>query len=229
MPSSILLNRAADSGDRSSEISSPAVCVFRRNDKTSAPPRSLPTNRQEHYARLQLNRFADNVKKCLELEPTRGQPSWQHKEWLYRIRIGGRVNDTELPGLKYNLATTEISFQWEPMLRRYFSEAAELRKRLDADLETHDRDLQKAVYVKDGRVAVQDVMRLEALSERVLQARTEIAEKLYNERAARLKEHKQALVDKAAKAQAEEENAWKVRKAAAWQNLVDRLGDISEQ
>ena len=43
-----------------------------------------------------------------------------------RIRVGPRVNDTELPDLKYDPQKREISFEWEGMFTRFFREAAVL-------------------------------------------------------------------------------------------------------
>jgi hypothetical protein len=45
-----------------------------------------------------------------------------------RIQVGPRVNDTELPNLKYDSQKREISFEWEGTFTRFFREATVLER-----------------------------------------------------------------------------------------------------
>ncbi|KAK4539592.1 hypothetical protein LTR36_010528 [Oleoguttula mirabilis] len=166
----------------------PAICIFRKckNKNNSTPPSS-------HSVESEEPSIASFIHAAQRKEPTRGRASWVPEAWSYRLRIGTGVNDTELPGLACTPHQTGISLQWEPMLRRYFTEVAELRRLLDAHVKEPDRSLQQAAAVEDGKVVVQDVMTMELLSRSLVRAKEKIAERLYSSRAARPEREKGEL------------------------------------
>lgn len=64
-----------------------------------------------------------------------------------RIKVGLRVNDTELPDLKYDSQKREISFEWEGMFTSFFREAAALER-----LESRVKDEAKRWLDNDGSI-----------------------------------------------------------------------------
>jgi hypothetical protein len=47
----------------------------------------------------------------------------------FQIRVKSRANDSELPGLEYNIQKRGISFEWEGMFANSYHEGAMLKKR----------------------------------------------------------------------------------------------------
>jgi hypothetical protein len=102
------------------------------------------TKRDEAYDRKMFAAFEEKVKLYLG---TTGQESARFDLPPYRIRVGPRVNDTELPNLQYDSQKREISFEWEGMFTRFFREAAALEK-----LESKVKDEAKRWLENDGSI-----------------------------------------------------------------------------
>jgi hypothetical protein len=65
-----------------------------------------------------------------------------------RIRVGPKVNDTELPNIAYDSQKREISFEWEGMFTRFFREAAAMER-----LQSRVKDEAKRWLDNDGSIA----------------------------------------------------------------------------
>ena len=97
--------------------------IFTETAET-AHKRRLASREEEFYStdfeiearKRETGRYADQDDDQIDLPPC-------------LIRIEDEVNDTELPGLEFDVSTRELSFEWEGIFAKFYRELAELDRR----------------------------------------------------------------------------------------------------
>jgi hypothetical protein len=94
-----------------------------------------------------------------------------------QVRMKSKANDSELPGLEYNLRKREISFEWEGMFANFYREVAMLAKR------EHSIITESTQWLNGGDTSIAGAL---ALSKRNKETRRSCAKEIRRDRIEKL-------------------------------------------
>ena len=103
-----------------------ARCVFKENPLTTGRKDS---GNSDGFERNKSDAWRKGLKRYLRPGVGARAESGRFDLPPYQIRIKTKANDTELPNLEFDVPKREISFEWEGMFDRFYSEGARLEKR----------------------------------------------------------------------------------------------------
>jgi hypothetical protein len=110
-------------------------CVFAENPLTTgAENRGLGEENDAEYRRQKYDNWRADIEFYLGVrrkykKKERASPAGGFQRRIHQVRFKARANDTALPGLEFDFARREISFEWRRMFDAFCSEAVLLEER----------------------------------------------------------------------------------------------------
>ena len=105
-----------------------ARCIFEESKETAIP--QGPENHIEKYNKIKYRQWRNNIMRYVGLDEGAREDGGRADFPPHVLRVKTAINDTQLPGFRFDFKHREISFEWFGMFDLLFQEDEAVENRI---------------------------------------------------------------------------------------------------